>query len=366
MNVLPRALYAEPLFASRHHLVKASLFAGDAVFVTFQSATKVPGLHRPGFGEEFFRKRGISAIHVIPAQCAWYQHQEILELCATIREAVKPYRRVITYGSSMGGYAAINFAHRVGATDVIAISPQYSINPKVAPADDRYVAALKRMPHGFVYDQPERDWNGIGVNILHDPFDDLDAYQVRLAIRDIPARLIRLKYAGHPVTQVLSVNSLKDFLLSYPANPKGAVSSLGAAYKGDRAASWHYWMCLARRCGRSPRRLRCAQQAARLNPSHPHPYLLIGKILLLQGCPKEAVHAFNKASGADRRMHEPYIGKAKAFISLGLLDRARAAIDEAKRRRAPLQSIGALEVMLKRALLLEDADGQSAGCEIDG
>lgn len=339
------------LFSSQDHLVKGSLFEGETVFVTFQSATRAPGLHRSGFGEEFFRKRQISAVHVVPAASAWYQHSEIFAVCEAVKRTTTSYKHVVTYGSSMGGYAALNFAHLVGATDVIAISAQYTIDPDRAPDDFRYRAATKRMQGGFVYDQPAgRNWSGMRVNLLYDPFDPLDAYQADLAEQDAPIQRVGLNHSTHPVTAVLGNQSLKDFVLSYASDPDAAVAAVKTAYKADRANSWHYWMSLARRYGRTPRRLLCAEQAAKLNPAHPHPHLLVGKILLMHGRHNEAVKAFNKALMANPRMPEPFIGKAKAFIELGSLDRARAAIEEARKRNASPHSIGTLEVRLKRAI----------------
>lgn len=346
------------LFLSNDYAVTASLFAGETVFVTFQSATKTPGLHRLGFGEEFFRKRQIAAIHVVPSQSGWYQSRELLKICARVKKAAGPYKRVITYGSSMGGYAAINFAQLVGATDVIAISPQYTIDPARALRETRYNAAIDRMPDGFVYDQPTgRDWSKTRVNLIYDPFDPLDAYQADLAAQHIPVVRVRLNHSTHPVTAVLSVESLKNFILSYPASPDKAIAALRLAYKRDRAGSWQYWMALARRYGgTSSRSLVAAQRAAELNPNHPHPHLLVGNILLNKKRYGDAIKAYNRSLAAARGSPEPYIGKAKAFIGLRMLDRAKMSLDEARRRNGKQPTISNLEKRIQKLSLAEDAN----------
>lgn len=333
------------LFMSDNHVVKASLFEGDAVFVTFQSATQVPGVHRPGFGEGFLRKREISAVHVIPSQSAWYQHPEILDICHRIKKAVSGYKRVITYGSSMGGYAAINFAHLVGATDVIALSPQFTIDPNRAPEDVRYRMALPRMPDGFVYDQPAGiDWSTIRVNLLYDPYDRGDDYQVSLARAEIPAHEIRMEHATHPVTAVLGIESLKSFLLAYPSNPEKACSEVSRAYQQDKEKSWHYWLSVAKKAGRSPdESLAAARTAIQINPAHPAPYLVEGNLLLIQKKFGAALRPYNRAAELNRKMAEPYLGKARAFIGLRLWGRATASLNEARKRRGSAATITALE-----------------------
>ena len=63
---------------------------------------------------------------------------------AAVHAVTRGYDRVVTYGSSMGGYAAIRLAGLAGATCVLAMSPQYSIDPKVAGFDRRWHEASDR------------------------------------------------------------------------------------------------------------------------------------------------------------------------------------------------------------------------------
>lgn len=59
---------------------------------------------------------------------AWYLQQEALEACRAIRRRL-PEARIITYGSSMGAYAAINHAGLLDADQIVAISPLSTIFP---------------------------------------------------------------------------------------------------------------------------------------------------------------------------------------------------------------------------------------------
>src|SRR5580658_5592563 len=80
-----------------------------ACVVTFDSYSDDRSLYRRGFGEDFFRDRSIDAIHFVSRENDWYQYGEMPDALAAVAELVKGYDRVVAYGSSMGGYAAIRF-----------------------------------------------------------------------------------------------------------------------------------------------------------------------------------------------------------------------------------------------------------------
>ena len=88
----------------------ARLFGSPAVFVTFTSWTDDLTLDREGFAEAFLRGEGVDAVHVISRDNRWWQHAETLPAMAAVRAATAGYARVVTYGSSMGAYAAVRLA----------------------------------------------------------------------------------------------------------------------------------------------------------------------------------------------------------------------------------------------------------------
>ncbi|RYY17357.1 MAG: hypothetical protein EON55_02350 [Alphaproteobacteria bacterium] len=106
--------------------------------MTFDSYTDVFDLDRLGFGEHFFAGERIDAVHVQSRNNQWYQHTGMEAACASVRAAVRGYDRVIAYGSSMGGYAALRLAGLVGARTVLALSPQWTIDWRRAPWERRW------------------------------------------------------------------------------------------------------------------------------------------------------------------------------------------------------------------------------------
>lgn len=183
------------LFASEDLLVRrVAGGAGPTCFVTFDSYTDNPSLDRPGFGEGFFHSRGIDAVHVISRENHWYQHDELAEALAAAAAATAGYDQVISYGSSMGGFAALNYGTRCGAGIGIAISPQFSVNPEIVPFEDRWLSDVRRIafrdepivPPPLQY-------------ILYDPCDAQDRAHYRLFAARSPTIAIRIPHGGHPV-----------------------------------------------------------------------------------------------------------------------------------------------------------------------
>ena len=119
------------------------------------------------------------------------------------RQSVRHCHRA-TYGSSMGGYAAIRFARNVNANIVFAISPQFDI---AQSWDRRWGAAAKAT--GLLHTMSDADICDTCKYVLaYDPFD-LDRLHVEKFAEIIPhysLERIELPYAGHPV-----VFMLRDF-----------------------------------------------------------------------------------------------------------------------------------------------------------
>src|SRR5262249_48609659 len=106
-------------------------FGKSKLVITFYPFSDTFSLDVQGFGEDFFVKRGIDSIHIIPRANNWYQYPELLAAAEAVRRFAASYDKVITYGSSMGAYAAIRLGGEVGAEAALAISPQYSMDPTV-------------------------------------------------------------------------------------------------------------------------------------------------------------------------------------------------------------------------------------------
>jgi hypothetical protein len=164
--------------------------------VCFEFWKAQPSLEGEPAAEGFFRNRGINFIGILAADNDWFQHPEINAALAAIRAATEGYD-LIGYGGSMGAYAGINFADRLGLRRVIAICPQYSIDEKRVPTELRWRAEAARIMAngGFSQDRidevspPARGW------IIYDPGGvdrhHADAIQSRHHLMRVPVCFAR-------------------------------------------------------------------------------------------------------------------------------------------------------------------------------
>ena len=173
-----------------------------ACVVTFDSFTDDRTLDRAGFGEVFLDAAGMDAIHVIARDNDWYQYADTADAMACVKTAAGRYGRVTSYGSSMGAYAAIRLAGLAGAHAVLALSPQYSIDPQVAPWERRWIACSRAFRP--VWERTLALPQVGEAYVVYDPLD-LDRRQIRL-LRDsgFAFQALGIPHAGHPITGYLA------------------------------------------------------------------------------------------------------------------------------------------------------------------
>lgn len=203
----------EILYASENLLVRQR--AGpdpDRWIVTFDHYGITGSFDRPGFAEEFLAARNISVVTILGRGNDWYQYPDMHDALAAARAVTLGRRRVMTYGSSMGGYAAIRFADALGAQACLAISPQYSIDRRKVPFERRWWRDAERIVWRADLDGAIRC--SADPVIVHDPRGE-DGLHARLIARDIPCRRIALPYCAHPATTYLqSIGGLSDLVLA--------------------------------------------------------------------------------------------------------------------------------------------------------
>jgi hypothetical protein len=171
----------------------------DSIVVTFASFTDDPTLDRAGFGEDMFRTANVPAIHIISRGNEWYQYDRIEDLFQEVIRTTFGYPRVLSYGSSMGGYAAIRFADLVGANRVLAMSPQYSIDPQKVPWEKRWSENSRIID----FSREKRLHCSSVPVIIYDQFDD-DAKHVDLISSEITVERKAVPFIGHPAGTFLN------------------------------------------------------------------------------------------------------------------------------------------------------------------
>jgi hypothetical protein len=183
-------------------------FSRDALVITFDSCTdhrdphtNYRDLDRWGFGENFLRDRAVDAVHVIGRDNNWYQYPEMPDAMAAIARVSRGYRRVISYGSSMGGYAAIRYGGAAGAAAALAMSPQFSIDPTVVPFEWRWLEETRQIDFTL-----ERSWTPAFVAtayILYDP-RTLDRRHMALFAARGYVVPVPMPHSGHSIARFLA------------------------------------------------------------------------------------------------------------------------------------------------------------------
>lgn len=151
-----------------------------------------------GYAERFLRRRGFDVLAVKTARNDWF-HPLSLEAMANIRAMLPAYQQVATYGSSMGGYAALYFADAVDAEVAIALSPQYTVDPAVLPEDQRWAgdAATIAFTHQLLA-EVLRTSRARPV-VLYDPHNPDRIHVEAMRGAGSPLFAVPVRYGGHPV-----------------------------------------------------------------------------------------------------------------------------------------------------------------------
>lgn len=213
--------------------------------ITFDHHSIGDGFDRFGFGEEFLLANGISAIHVLGRGNDWYQYEDIFDALATVRAATAGAARRITYGSSMGGYAAVRFADAVAADGVLALSPQWSINPSRAGWEHRWPQDSHRIHWLDSIDGPV-SCRAQPV-LIYDPHMPLDRRHVRHIAAETPSLLIAVPYSGHPASTFLGEISLLKPMLEDLLHDRFDAKAVAETIRERRSTSSVYLGSLAER-----------------------------------------------------------------------------------------------------------------------
>ncbi|WP_051357428.1 tetratricopeptide repeat protein [Azorhizobium doebereinerae] len=284
----------EQVFASPNiTIVRVPGAETGPAFVTFEAFDERPAPERVGFGEAFFARRGVEAYHVIPARNGWYQHPEMPEALAAVRARIGRDRPLVTYGSSMGGYAAYRFSGVLDAARVIAFSPQYTIDYRRIPWETRWRKVAAHLPPL---------WDALPVSrtaeafLFYDP-RCADRRHAGLIGREMRAHHIRLPHGGHPCMPLLQEAGLLAPAILDIAAGRFDPRLFAQRVRQGRTTSARYLsgraLALPRLAGR--RRLALAAKAVALAPDEPWYRVAHGRLLAAHGAWAHAEARYREA-----------------------------------------------------------------------
>lgn len=328
-------LMADVVYRSAHLLVKVAHRGGDVCIITFDAFTDTSDLDRPAFGERFFQDNGVSAVHIVNGRNRWYHEPDWRDAIDAVRQAVRDYPRRLTYGSSMGGYAALLFAGHLGAQTALALSPQYSRDPRKVPFEKRWG------PH-----RRERwlaDLSGplppdVAAITVYDPVVSADRAHVDCIAREMPVSRLALPHAGHGSAAFLAeVGLLGPLVLSLVAGA-GDLTGISKMARERRKRSPHYLIALSE-AALAQRRLhlakRLAERAIHLVPEQEGPWHVLGRIQDRLGAFDEALSAHQRAAMIAPHLPAVQFGLAVAQRRAGDLEGALQTLNALSKQSLP-------------------------------
>lgn len=184
--------------------------AGEApsrqVVITFGGQPS--DLEAEGFGTVFLRRQGIDSIHVAQAHGTQYQGLSLDTFRDRVAPLVAGYEDVLTYGSSLGGYAALYYGGVVNAR-IIAAAPMF---PAWPPLRNRAFAGFT-VTHADLWEVPR---SRHAPAVILDPAKAADVRvldeMVRRSYPDL--RSVEVPFGGHQVLIALErARLLKPLIL---------------------------------------------------------------------------------------------------------------------------------------------------------
>lgn len=286
-------------------------------FITFDHIRHDRSLDRAGFAEEYFRSRGISVVTVVGSGNDWYQYPDMELALHVIRRALEPARSRITYGSSMGAYAAIRFVDALGATACLALSPQYSNDPGKVPFERRWRTLGRSIRWRKELERPIRCT--IRPIVIYDSRDD-DAKHAALIATDTRLSPIAIPYAGHPTSTYLNAIGLLDLIIETLL--EGDLDLHGTArIARDRRKSAPVWIGLLaqRQPAHRPRTAEwLARDAVSRAPDCDLLLHILAQILMRKGAHGDALLLHRRAYELSDRLLEYGLSYSRALQLAGL------------------------------------------------
>lgn len=277
----------------RSEYLEVFLRRGDPSFrlVTFsEMGVRANGQH--WWGAAVARTLGLSALGFVAKAPNWFPASAMRDALAApaVRDAIAAIPRRVSYGFSMGAYAAIKYARALGTEAVVALAPQWSIDPADTKGVDwRFGRHFDRtLNEGMAITSDDV----VGrVYLVHDPrerFDHWHAERIGAAVRD--AETVKAYATGHYVASALaSSEAAGEIFRAALAGEHGRLQAAVARQRRgwDRRAS-----VLARQAAglrpsaalRIARRQLSASSAEELE----HIYHIAGQALLRRGLLSEA------------------------------------------------------------------------------
>lgn len=165
-----------------------------------------------GWGSASFTKRDIPHVCVFHQAEDWHQNDDFFPAMQACRAFLGPKISVTSYGFSMGGYGALLGAETLDAERAVAVSPQFSIDPKAVRFERRYHEQWAKMAGWkFELSKHMRDARTNYI-VLYDPLHRQDRKHEALLPKPAGYTRCLLHGVGHAGIQALVEMKIQETL----------------------------------------------------------------------------------------------------------------------------------------------------------
>lgn len=202
-------------------------------------------LPRKGQSRETIRLAGLDAIQVIPRGNHWYQYEDINAMIAEVRLIADRYSDVVAYGQSMGAYGAIHTSARLRPSTVLAICPQFSIDPARISFDSGYEDFVSDI--NFIRDDIEKNAHqDTEFVIAYDPHLPSDHNHYLGYERHLKkVYRLRMPFCGHGVSEALrKAEMIPSYLIRLIIGGKNEINATRQEFRRHRHKVPAYWSAL--------------------------------------------------------------------------------------------------------------------------
>ncbi|MCH2077312.1 MAG: phosphoadenosine phosphosulfate reductase [Rhodobacteraceae bacterium] len=187
-----------------HHVIQMG--EGERLLVTFESAHDIRNGQEDALpiGLKMAQTLNVAVITVMCQRPTWFRAPTVFAFFDALTDdgVFDSFEHVAFFGTGLGGYAAAAFSVSAPGCDVVAVSPQATLDPRVAEWDPRFASARRFSwtdRYGFAPEMAEATRHTL---VLYNPEDDLEAMHVSLFARDGITRF-RCRHMGRDVTGAL-------------------------------------------------------------------------------------------------------------------------------------------------------------------
>lgn len=189
------------------------------------------------FADTPIRNLNISVVGIVSKKQNWFPKKYIYICHNKIKNIIDKFDKIIMYGASMGGYAAIKHSKVFNSNTVISLCPQWSIDENECNFIDenlkKYFQSYMR-GMGIKSDEIQGD-----VFIFVDKLNKLEMFHaLQIQKRAKNVYLINVPLVGHNVTPVLSGTDSLRKIINYCMNRD--VISLSKHSREKRKTSFYY------------------------------------------------------------------------------------------------------------------------------